>query len=251
MKKSLLGALALGLATSTSAFAQTEIQWWHAMTGANNDVVNKLAEEFNASQKDYKVVVSYKGQYADTLNAAGYTASVQTVGQRETYLPALEAGDFDVFPEYVGTLTEYLDGNPDEAVASSDLDATVQVLRPLGEAVGLTFGQQIDDVGADEPGSAGHEDHAAPGYTVPARARRDPAGPQRTRRAPLGARADAGRLHAARRRQRVHGRVGRARGVTRGAGGDRTHPGVRSRVFRRIDGGDGRDRVLHGLRRVL
>jgi sn-glycerol 3-phosphate transport system substrate-binding protein len=67
--KSFLAALALGLATSTSAFAQTEIQWWHAMTGANNDVVNRLAEEFNASQKDYKVVVSYKGQYADTLNA--------------------------------------------------------------------------------------------------------------------------------------------------------------------------------------
>src|SRR5215207_2616441 len=69
IKKSILGALALGLATSTSAFAQTEIQWWHAMTGANNDVVNKLAEDFNASQKDYKVVVSYKGQYADALNA--------------------------------------------------------------------------------------------------------------------------------------------------------------------------------------
>ncbi len=69
MKKSLLGALAVGLATSTSAFAQTEIQWWHAMTGANNEVVNRLAEEFNNSQKDYKVVVSYKGQYADTLNA--------------------------------------------------------------------------------------------------------------------------------------------------------------------------------------
>jgi sn-glycerol 3-phosphate transport system substrate-binding protein len=67
--KSFLAALAVGLATSTSAFAQTEIQWWHAMTGANNDVVNRLAEEFNASQKDYKVVVSYKGQYADTLNA--------------------------------------------------------------------------------------------------------------------------------------------------------------------------------------
>ncbi|MEE1612278.1 sn-glycerol-3-phosphate ABC transporter substrate-binding protein UgpB [Microvirga sp. CF3016] len=69
MKKSLLGALALGLATSTSAFAQTEIQWWHAMTGANNDVVNRLADEFNKSQNEYKVVVSYKGQYPDTLNA--------------------------------------------------------------------------------------------------------------------------------------------------------------------------------------
>jgi sn-glycerol 3-phosphate transport system substrate-binding protein len=68
-KKSFLAALAVGFATSTSAFAQTEIQWWHAMTGANNDVVNRLADEFNASQKDYKVVTSYKGQYADTLNA--------------------------------------------------------------------------------------------------------------------------------------------------------------------------------------
>jgi sn-glycerol 3-phosphate transport system substrate-binding protein len=69
MKKSLLGALALGLATSTSAFAQTELQWWHAMTGANNDVVNRLADEFNKSQTEYKVVPTYKGQYADTLNA--------------------------------------------------------------------------------------------------------------------------------------------------------------------------------------
>ena len=56
MKKSLLGALALGLATSTSAFAQTELQWWHAMTGANNDVIVKLATDFNASQADYKAV---------------------------------------------------------------------------------------------------------------------------------------------------------------------------------------------------
>jgi sn-glycerol 3-phosphate transport system substrate-binding protein len=39
------------------------------MTGANNDVIVKLAEEFNASQKDYKVVPSYKGGYADTMNA--------------------------------------------------------------------------------------------------------------------------------------------------------------------------------------
>src|SRR6186997_1274249 len=63
----LASAFAIGVASP--ALAQTEIQWWHAMTGANNDVVNRLAEEFNASQKDYKVVVSYKGQYADTLNA--------------------------------------------------------------------------------------------------------------------------------------------------------------------------------------
>jgi len=69
MNRSFLAALAFGLAASTSALAQTEIQWWHAMTGANNEIINKLADEFNASQKDYKVVPSYKGNYADTMNA--------------------------------------------------------------------------------------------------------------------------------------------------------------------------------------
>jgi sn-glycerol 3-phosphate transport system substrate-binding protein len=59
VRRTFLAALAIGLATSTTALAQTEIQWWHAMTGANNDVVNKLAADFNASQTDYKVVVAY------------------------------------------------------------------------------------------------------------------------------------------------------------------------------------------------
>jgi sn-glycerol 3-phosphate transport system substrate-binding protein len=62
-------AAAALVASVASASAQTEIQWWHAMTGANNDVIVKLAEDFNASQKDYKVVPAYKGSYPDTLNA--------------------------------------------------------------------------------------------------------------------------------------------------------------------------------------
>ena len=65
----LMGVAAFALAGAAPASAQTELQWWHAMTGANNDVVVRLAEEFNASQKDFKVVPAYKGSYADTLNA--------------------------------------------------------------------------------------------------------------------------------------------------------------------------------------
>ena len=64
----LLAALC-AVAFATPALAVTEIQWWHAMTGGNNDIVNKLADEFNASQGDYKVVPTYKGPYPDTLNA--------------------------------------------------------------------------------------------------------------------------------------------------------------------------------------
>jgi sn-glycerol 3-phosphate transport system substrate-binding protein len=57
------------LALATPAHAVTEIQWWHAMTGGNNNVVIKLADDFNASQSDYKIVPSFKGSYADVLNA--------------------------------------------------------------------------------------------------------------------------------------------------------------------------------------
>ncbi|MCF4126442.1 sn-glycerol-3-phosphate ABC transporter substrate-binding protein UgpB [Methylobacterium sp. SyP6R] len=63
-----LAGLGLALA-ATPALAVTELQWWHAMTGANNDAVNRLADEFNASQSDYKVVPTYKGNYGETLNA--------------------------------------------------------------------------------------------------------------------------------------------------------------------------------------
>jgi sn-glycerol 3-phosphate transport system substrate-binding protein len=62
-------AVAATLALATPAHAVTEIQWWHAMTGPNNDVVVKLANDFNATQGDYKIVPVFKGSYADTLNA--------------------------------------------------------------------------------------------------------------------------------------------------------------------------------------
>ncbi len=52
-----------------SAQAQTEISWWHAMTGANSEVVEKIASDFNSSQSDYVVKPVFKGTYPETLNA--------------------------------------------------------------------------------------------------------------------------------------------------------------------------------------
>ena len=57
------------LLSTTSAFAVTEISWWHAMTGANNEVVDQLSKEFNESQTEYKVTPVFKGTYPETLNA--------------------------------------------------------------------------------------------------------------------------------------------------------------------------------------
>jgi sn-glycerol 3-phosphate transport system substrate-binding protein len=62
-------AATITLLSTTSAFAVTEISWWHAMTGANNEVVETLSKEFNESQSDYKVVPVFKGTYPETLNA--------------------------------------------------------------------------------------------------------------------------------------------------------------------------------------
>ena len=56
------GTVAAG-AFALLAFAQTEISWWRAMTGANAEVVQKIADDFNASQSDYKVVPAFKGTY--------------------------------------------------------------------------------------------------------------------------------------------------------------------------------------------
>ncbi|MCO5105672.1 MAG: sn-glycerol-3-phosphate ABC transporter substrate-binding protein UgpB [Burkholderiaceae bacterium] len=63
-------ATVAGLAISTQALAVTEIQWWHAMTGALNDKVNNFADRFNKSQSDYKVVPVFKGTYPETMTAA-------------------------------------------------------------------------------------------------------------------------------------------------------------------------------------
>lgn len=62
------GAFALSMASE--AIAATEIQWWHAMGGRNGELVNEMAEGFNASQSDYKVVPVYKGNYTETMTAA-------------------------------------------------------------------------------------------------------------------------------------------------------------------------------------
>ena len=69
--KSLIASLSLAVLASftTPAHAQVEIQWWHAMSGPLGEWVNDLVKGYNDSQKDYKVVATYKGTYPETLTA--------------------------------------------------------------------------------------------------------------------------------------------------------------------------------------
>jgi len=66
----LILAAALLLAGSSSGRAATEIRWWHAMAGELGRQVEKLADDFNASQSDYRIVPTYKGSYTEAVTAA-------------------------------------------------------------------------------------------------------------------------------------------------------------------------------------
>ncbi len=63
-------AAAAVLASASTAFAQTEVQFWHAMGGNLGEAVNALVDGFNKSQSEYKVNPVYKGSYTETLTAA-------------------------------------------------------------------------------------------------------------------------------------------------------------------------------------
>jgi sn-glycerol 3-phosphate transport system substrate-binding protein len=67
---STLALAACALCAPLASQAQTEVQWWHAMSGPLGEWVNDLAKDFNASQKDYKVVPTFKGTYDESMTAA-------------------------------------------------------------------------------------------------------------------------------------------------------------------------------------
>ena len=68
--KTLALSTALAATLATTAQAQTEIQWWHSMTAVNGEWVNDLAKQFNESQKEYKIVPTFKGTYDESMTAS-------------------------------------------------------------------------------------------------------------------------------------------------------------------------------------
>ena len=77
LNKKWLGAAAtatvLALGANHAACAATDIQFWHAMDASLGETVNAIANDFNASQNQYKIIPVYKGTYDQAL-AAGISA---------------------------------------------------------------------------------------------------------------------------------------------------------------------------------
>lgn len=67
----LLASLVLwAVLTQGPARAATDIVWWHAMQGELGRQIDKLADDFNRTQSDYRIVPVFKGSYTETVTAA-------------------------------------------------------------------------------------------------------------------------------------------------------------------------------------
>lgn len=76
--------------------------------------------------------------YAQALENAGFDVERQfQIGQRDAYLPALESGEVDLFPEYTGNLLQFY--SPDTTATASD-EVYAELVDALPE--GLTVLEQ-------------------------------------------------------------------------------------------------------------
>jgi sn-glycerol 3-phosphate transport system substrate-binding protein len=87
--KAIAAVLAAGMLCAAQAQAQIEIQWWHSMGGQLGESLNELANKFNAEQKDYRIVTSYKGSYPESMTAA---IAAFRAGQAPHLLQVFEVG---------------------------------------------------------------------------------------------------------------------------------------------------------------
>lgn len=78
--------------------------------------------------------------YAIALEDAGVDVSRSfQLGSREAYFPALEGGDIDLIPEFIGTLLTFLGGT-----STSDTDETVEALREAAGEKGVLIGEPAE-----------------------------------------------------------------------------------------------------------
>ena len=73
--------------------------------------------------------------YAQALEGAGFTVDRKfSIGQRDAYIPSLEDGSIQLFPEYTGNLLQFVDPET-TATSSDDVFAALQEALPEGLTV--------------------------------------------------------------------------------------------------------------------
>ncbi len=132
-------AFALATFATTPAMAETEITWWHAMGGQLGETVNQIAENFNASQDDYKITPIFKGTYEETLTAG---IAAFRAGEQPNIMQVFDAGAATVIGATGAVIpVEDLLGQNDIAFDINDYIAGVRYFYADadGKMIGMPF----------------------------------------------------------------------------------------------------------------
>jgi osmoprotectant transport system substrate-binding protein len=124
-----LGAVVVGAALALSGCASGD----PLDSGAGE--TNGASETITVGSQAYYSNEIIAEIYSQALENAGFTVERQfQIGQRDAYLPSLENGDVDLFPEYTGNLLQFY--SPDtKATTSDDVYAELKDALPKGLTV--------------------------------------------------------------------------------------------------------------------
>ena len=115
-----LGAVVVGAAIALSGCASAD-----PLSSGGDKASGAKATLIVGSQAYYSNTIVAE-IYAEALENAGYKVTRSfNIGQREVYLPQIEAGKIDVFPEYDGSLLQALD----KTAAGGTSDAVYAALK--------------------------------------------------------------------------------------------------------------------------
>nr|WP_201470427.1 ABC transporter substrate-binding protein [Microbacterium hydrocarbonoxydans] len=82
--------------------------------------------------------------YAQALEGAGFDVEKKlNIGQRDAYMPDVESGEINVFPEYTGSLLEYISDDEVDVTSPDDVYAALQEALPES-LTALDFAEATD-----------------------------------------------------------------------------------------------------------
>lgn len=129
------GRLALGAVVVGAALALSGCASGDPLDSGDKDSGSGASDTIVVGSQAYYSNEIIAEIYAQALENAGFTVDRNfSIGQRDAYLPALEDGSVDLFPEYTGNLLQYYDKET-TATTSDDVYAALKDALPDGLAV--------------------------------------------------------------------------------------------------------------------
>ena len=124
-----IGAVAVGAALALSGCAASDpLDPASGADSGENETITIGSQAYYSNEIIAEI-------YAQALENAGFTVERDfNIGQRDAYLPSLENGDVDLFPEYTGNLLQFYDPET-TATTSEDVYAALADALPDGLTV--------------------------------------------------------------------------------------------------------------------